>query len=62
MVTESTFKPTLVEVKAEYADIFQSLMPIELEVWSEEEPRLYEGQVVSVDEGRMILSFAAAEN
>ncbi len=62
MVTESKFKPALVEVKAEYASIFQSLMPVELEVWSEEEPRLYQGQVVSVDEGRMILSFAAAEN
>lgn len=58
----STFQPALVEVKPEYAAVFQSLTPVELEVWAGDEPRLYQGQIVSIDDSRVILSFSADDN
>ena len=64
MMATSTgsFQPALVEVKPEYVAVFQSLTPIELEVWSDDASRLYQGQIVSIDETRVILSFQADEN
>ena len=60
--TKTSFEPALVELKPEHADVFQSLTPVELEVSSDGDPRLYQGQILSIDSSRVILTFPAADN
>ena len=58
----STAEPALVEVRAEYLSIFKAMARVNLEVWDDNERRLYEGQILSVSENRVILTFTPEGN
>ena len=58
----SAIEPTLVEVKPEYLNIYRSMTGVEFEVWDEAERRLYEGQILSVTDNRVILTFSPEGN
>ena len=58
----SAVEPTLVEVKPEYLNIYRSMTRVDFEVWDEAERRLYEGQILSVTDNRVIIMFPPEGN
>ncbi len=58
----SAIEPTLVEVKPEYVDIYRSMTRVDFEVWEEADRRVYEGQIPSVTDNRVIITFPPEGN
>lgn len=58
----SATEPTLVEVKPEYVNIYKSMTRVDFEVWDDADRRVYEGQVLSVTDNRVIITFPPEGN
>ena len=58
----SAIEPTLVEVKPEYVDIYRSMTRVDFEVWEEADRRVYEGQILSVTDNRVIITLLPEGN